>query len=65
MINGKRVLAIIPARAGSKRLPGKNKKLLGGKPLIEWTIEAAMDAAAIDNVVVSSDETATLSMDPA
>ena len=42
MINGKRVMALIPARAGSKGLPGKNTRLLCGKPLIVWTIEKAL-----------------------
>ncbi|MGR5474801.1 cytidylyltransferase domain-containing protein [Vibrio astriarenae] len=55
MINGKRVLAIIPARGGSKRLPKKNLLELSGKPLIAWTIEAAKNSKYIDNVVVSTD----------
>jgi len=50
------VLAIIPARGGSKGLPGKNVKLLGGKPLIHWTIEAAMRSKYIDRVVLSTDD---------
>ena len=50
------VLAIVPARGGSKRLPGKNKKLLAGKPLIEWTLEAARDAGVVELTVVSSDD---------
>ena len=50
-----RILAIIPARAGSKRLPGKNLALLGGRPLINWTIEAAFASGAFARVVVSSD----------
>jgi N-acylneuraminate cytidylyltransferase len=41
MINGLRSLALIPARGGSKGLPGKNTKPLLGKPLIAWTIEQA------------------------
>lgn len=52
---GNSVVAIIPARAGSKRLPGKNKKMLAGKPLICWTIEAALAAKTIDTVIVSTD----------
>lgn len=48
-------LAIIPARAGSKRLPNKNISLLNGKPLIQWTIEAALAVNAIDTVLVSTD----------
>jgi CMP-N,N'-diacetyllegionaminic acid synthase len=52
-----RILIIIPARAGSKRLPGKNIKLLGGKPLIAYTIEYALEIKDINDVVcVSSDD---------
>jgi CMP-N-acetylneuraminic acid synthetase len=49
------VLAVIPARAGSKRLPGKNLLPLGGKPLIAWTIAAAMEARSITDILVSTD----------
>jgi CMP-N-acetylneuraminic acid synthetase len=56
MINEKRILAIIPARGGSKRLPGKNIKNLRGKPLIQWTINAALNCGFIDEVVVSTDD---------
>lgn len=55
MINGKSVLAIIPARGGSKGLPGKNIKELCGKPLISWTIEQALKSKYVDNVFVSTD----------
>ena len=55
MINDKKVLAIIPARGGSKGLPGKNIKELCGKPLIAWSIEQALKSKYIDNVVVSTD----------
>ena len=55
MINGKRILAIIPARGGSKGLPGKNIKELCGKPLIVWTIEQAKSCSYIDRTVVSTD----------
>lgn len=55
MIDNKKILAIIPARGGSKRLPNKNIKLLAGKPLIGWTIEAAKESAFIDDVFVSTD----------
>jgi CMP-N,N'-diacetyllegionaminic acid synthase len=55
MINGKRVLALIPARAGSKGLPGKNVRLLGGKPLLAWPIEAARESRFVDEVVISTD----------
>lgn len=56
MIYGKHVLAIIPARGGSKGIPGKNIKLLGGKPLIAWTIEVAKQSQYIDRLIVSSDD---------
>lgn len=56
MINGKKVLAIIPARGGSKRLPRKNILPLGGKPLIGWTIEAAKNSAYIDDIFISTDD---------
>jgi len=49
-------LAIIPARGGSKGIPGKNIKLLAGKPLIAWTIEAAQKAVYLDRVIVSTDD---------
>lgn len=51
-----KVLAIIPARGGSKRVPRKNVRLLGGKPLILWALEAASNASLIDRLVVSSDD---------
>lgn len=56
MINGKSVLAIIPARGGSKGLPGKNIKKLCGKPLIAWSIEQAKSCDNIDRIVVSTDD---------
>lgn len=49
-------LGIIPARAGSKRLPGKNTRPLAGKPLVAWTIEAALAARSLSHLVVSSDD---------
>lgn len=52
------VLAIIPARGGSKGVPGKNIRSLGGKPLIAWTIEAALGSSAPKRVVVSTDDEA-------
>ncbi|MEZ8389269.1 acylneuraminate cytidylyltransferase family protein [Vibrio splendidus] len=56
MLNGKRVIAIIPARGGSKRLPKKNILPLGGKPLIGWTIEAAKNSAYVDDIFISTDD---------
>ena len=49
-------LALIPARGGSKGLPRKNVLPAGGKPLIAWTIEAALASACVDRVVLSSDD---------
>jgi len=51
-----RILAIIPARGGSKRLPGKNIKLLGGKPLINWTLDAVKGIPEICDILVSTDD---------
>jgi CMP-N,N'-diacetyllegionaminic acid synthase len=48
-------LAIIPARGGSKGLPGKNVKHLCGKPLIAWSIQSGLDSSYLDKVVVSTD----------
>ena len=53
------VLAIVPARGGSKGIPGKNLAMCAGKPLIKWTLEAALDSVA-DEVVVTSDDEAIL-----
>ncbi len=50
------VVAIIPARGGSKRIPGKNLAPVAGKPLLAWTIEAALDAWSIDHVFVSTED---------
>lgn len=50
------MIAIIPARGGSKGLPGKNVKLLSGKPLIAYTIEAALASKLISRVIVSTED---------
>lgn len=55
MKNNAEILAIIPARGGSKRLPGKNIKDFCGKPLIAWSIEAAKSSELITRVIVSTD----------
>ena len=53
---GKRfVLAVVLARAGSKRVKGKNLRDLGGKPMVCWTCEAAMRSGKIDKAIVSTD----------
>lgn len=51
-----KILGIIPARGGSKGIPGKNIKLLADKPLIAWTIEAALDSHGLDRIIVSTDD---------
>jgi len=56
MINGRSVLAIIPARGGSKGLPGKNIRELAGRPLVGWPIQAAKRSTYVDRVVVSTDD---------
>ena len=55
MYQGKTFLTIIPARGGSKGLPGKNIKELCGKPLIAWSIEAGLGSQYIDEVMVTTD----------
>jgi CMP-N,N'-diacetyllegionaminic acid synthase len=56
MISNNTILAVIPARAGSKRLPGKNMKLFRRKPLVEWTILAAKGSEYLDAIVLDSDD---------
>ncbi|WP_203245958.1 acylneuraminate cytidylyltransferase family protein [Sporosarcina beigongshangi] len=56
MINDKKVLAIIPARGGSKGVLRKNIKELAGKPLIAWTIEEAKKSKYIDRLILSSED---------
>lgn len=49
-------LAVIPARGGSKRIPRKNIKMFCGKPMIAWSIEAALQSGCFDKVIVSTDD---------
>lgn len=49
-------LAIIPARGGSKRIPRKNIKYFGGKPIIAWSIAAAKESGCFDRIIVSTDD---------
>lgn len=56
MYRDKKILAVIPARGGSKRLPKKNIKMLGNRPLIAWTIERAKKSQLLDRIVLSSDD---------
>ena len=60
MIAGQRVLAVIPARGGSKRVPGKNVRKVRGKPLIAWAIEEAQKSRHIDRLILSSDDPAII-----
>ena len=56
MYNNKSILAIIPARGGSKGVPRKNIVEVGGKPLIAWTITEAQKSRYIDRLILSSDD---------
>ena len=56
MIDGKRVLGLIPARGGSKGVKRKNIRNVAGRPLIAWTIEAALASSTIDGIVLTSDD---------
>jgi CMP-N,N'-diacetyllegionaminic acid synthase len=56
MLNGKKVIAVVPARGGSKSVPGKNIRPLGGKPLLSWSIDVAKLVPEIDRVIVSTDD---------
>ena len=53
------IVGLIPARAGSKRIPGKNIKICAGKPLITYTCEAAIQSRYLNRVVVSTNDTTT------
>lgn len=58
-----RTLAVIPARGGSKGVPKKNIRMLGGRPLIEWTIESAIAARdVLSRIIVSTDDNETASI---
>lgn len=51
-------IAVIPARGGSKRIPGKNIRSFAGKPIIAYSIEAAIQSGVVDRVIVSTDDEA-------
>ena len=51
-------VCLIPARGGSKRIPGKNIRPFAGRPMIDWSIAAALDAGCFDRVIVSTDDEA-------
>ncbi len=56
MYKNNKILGIIPARGGSKGVPRKNLRLLAGRPLIAWTIEAAKGSSLLDRVILSSED---------
>ncbi|MUK39984.1 acylneuraminate cytidylyltransferase family protein [Aliivibrio fischeri] len=62
MVSNQRVIALIPARAGSKRLVNKNLLDLCGKPLIAWSIQSALESTSITDVIVSTDSGAIKSV---
>lgn len=51
-----RILGIIPARGGSKSIPRKNIKLLGGKPLLAWAIDASQESGVLDRLILTTDD---------
>jgi CMP-N,N'-diacetyllegionaminic acid synthase len=51
-----KIVGIIPARKGSKRVPGKNTKLLAGKPLIQYAVDACLGSKLLDTIIISSDD---------
>lgn len=54
------IIGLIPARSGSKRCPNKNTRMLGGKPLIAWTIKSALESRIFTDIVVSTDSEETM-----
>ena len=56
MIDGKRVLGLVCARGGSKGVPRKNLRKLGGRPLVAWSIASARACPLIDRVILSTDD---------
>ena len=57
-----RIVALIPARAGSKRVPGKNTRLLAGHPLLAYAIAAAWEADIFDSVLISTESSETIAL---
>jgi CMP-N,N'-diacetyllegionaminic acid synthase len=56
LIDGRQIVALVPARGGSKSVPYKNLHPLGGRPLLAWPIDTAKATAAIDRIIVSTDD---------
>lgn len=55
IVNSKKVLGLIPARGGSKGIPGKNSVLVAGRPLVSWVSEEGSKSKLLDEVIISSD----------
>jgi N-acylneuraminate cytidylyltransferase len=62
MLSGQSVFAIVPARGGSKSVPGKNIRPLKGKPLLAWSIDIARQVSEIDRIIVSTDDQAIVAI---
>lgn len=62
MIDGARALGLIPARAGSERLKGKNTRPFAGRPLIDWTLDAALGSGLLETVAVTTDDPAVAAL---
>lgn len=62
MIDGARALGLIPARAGSERLRGKNTRPFAGRPLIDWTLDAALGSGLLETVAVTTDDPAVAAL---
>lgn len=56
MIGQERLLAVVPARGGSKGVPRKNVREVGGRPLIAWSLQAARESRYVDTTIVSTDD---------
>lgn len=61
-INGQSVIAVIPARGGSKRIPRKNLQIWKDKPLLQWAINSARESLYVDHFCVSSEDNEILTM---
>lgn len=62
MIDGARALGLIPARAGSERLKGKNMRPFAGRPLIDWTLDAALASDLLETVATTTDDPAVAAL---
>src|SRR5438876_8975028 len=60
MIDGRKIIALIPGQRSSKRTSRKNSRIVGGKPMIAWTIDAARGSHYVDHVTVWTDDPETI-----